>query len=44
MHLSILQAHPEEVGDVVTERAIVRMLLNGHDLDGVVAKGPAATW
>ena len=30
----------KEVGDMVSEGAVVGMLLNGHDLDGVVAQRP----
>lgn len=32
------RVHRKEVGDVVTERAIVRVLLDRHDLDAVVAE------
>ncbi len=33
------RAGGEEGGDVVTEGAVVRMFLDGHDLDGVIACG-----
>ena len=33
-----MQAYSKEIGDMVSEGAVVGVLLQGHDLDGIVAQ------